>query len=203
MTNEELIEDVRLFLCKQFIWSKTKELPKDECLSEARTIVAITRSVRDSVIQFPSDSEKFDAFKKAWADYPSQDNEGYEPDRGGFKAGWFSCFQWLKSRMMDSKPSTINHEMPSDPIRALENAYDSLSEKERPDKFMPLKRAFMAIIRSQPRTVQPLSDVELDEAFDQVVTDPAERGGSRPMFKKAMESVRRADIGGAESDEQI
>lgn len=38
----------------------------------------------------------FDAFKDAWTGYPTQDNEGYVPDRGGFKAGWFSAIEWVK-----------------------------------------------------------------------------------------------------------
>jgi len=35
--------------------------------------------------------EEFEAFKTAWSDYPSQDNEGYVPDRGGFKCGFASA----------------------------------------------------------------------------------------------------------------
>lgn len=35
---------------------------------------------------------KFNGFKQAWIDFPSQDNEGYLPDRAGFKAGWFSAW---------------------------------------------------------------------------------------------------------------
>lgn len=41
--------------------------------------------------------QAFEAFKKAWEEYPSQDNEGYIPDRGGFKCGWFSALQWADS----------------------------------------------------------------------------------------------------------
>lgn len=29
-----------------------------------------------------------DKFRTAWENYPSQDNEGYVPDRGGFKCGY-------------------------------------------------------------------------------------------------------------------
>lgn len=32
--------------------------------------------------------QDFEAFKRAWKDYPSQDNEGYRPDRGSFKCGF-------------------------------------------------------------------------------------------------------------------
>jgi len=42
--------------------------------------------------------QDFDAFKKAWSDYPSQDNEGFRPDRGGFKCGWFAALKWERSR---------------------------------------------------------------------------------------------------------
>ena len=31
---------------------------------------------------------KFDEFKRAYNDYPSQDNEGFVPDRAGFKCGF-------------------------------------------------------------------------------------------------------------------
>jgi hypothetical protein len=54
-------------------------------------------------IEWPSDEEKFKQFKTEWENYPSQDNEGYLPDRGGFKAGFFSCFNWLRSRMKGEK----------------------------------------------------------------------------------------------------
>lgn len=38
--------------------------------------------------------KEFNAFKDAWLNYPSQDNEGYVPDRGSFKAGWFAALEW-------------------------------------------------------------------------------------------------------------
>lgn len=38
--------------------------------------------------------EEFEAFQEAWLDYPTQDNEGYTPDRGSFKAGWFAALRW-------------------------------------------------------------------------------------------------------------
>ena len=41
--------------------------------------------------------EAFEAFRSAWSNYPSQDNEGHLPDRGGFKAGWFAALDWVKS----------------------------------------------------------------------------------------------------------
>jgi len=45
--------------------------------------------------------KSFDAFKEAWDDYPSQDNEGYQPDRGGFKCGWFSAIDWILSEAVE------------------------------------------------------------------------------------------------------
>lgn len=41
--------------------------------------------------------QEFEAFKKAWEEYPSQDNEGFVPDRGGFKCGWFAALRWSDS----------------------------------------------------------------------------------------------------------
>lgn len=50
-------------------------------------------------LQFDTDKfnlDKFEAFKTSWNDYPSQDNEGWLPDRGSFKAGFFSGASWAK-----------------------------------------------------------------------------------------------------------
>lgn len=41
----------------------------------------------------------FEAFKKSWSDYPSQDNEGFVLDRGGFKCGWFSAIEYKKDEI--------------------------------------------------------------------------------------------------------
>lgn len=49
----------------------------------------------------PNDAKKaasFEAFKQAWLDYPSQDNEGYVPERGSFKCGWFAGAAWQAER---------------------------------------------------------------------------------------------------------
>ena len=42
------------------------------------------------------DGEKYSAFHKAYDSYPSQDNEGFSPDRIGFKAGFFAAWDLLK-----------------------------------------------------------------------------------------------------------
>lgn len=44
--------------------------------------------------------QEFEAFKKAWEEYPSQDNEGFVPDRGGFKCGWFAALEWARTTPM-------------------------------------------------------------------------------------------------------
>lgn len=51
----------------------------------------------------PRQDQIFHAFKDAWEGYPSQDNEGYQPDRGGFKAGWHSAILWLLEFQKESK----------------------------------------------------------------------------------------------------
>jgi hypothetical protein len=37
------------------------------------------------------------AMKEAYDDYPSQDNEGYQPERGSFKAGFYSAWRILEA----------------------------------------------------------------------------------------------------------
>lgn len=44
-----------------------------------------------------NNKEDFEAFKREWEGYPSQDNEGYVPDRGGFKCGWFAALEWERN----------------------------------------------------------------------------------------------------------
>lgn len=43
--------------------------------------------------------DKHEEFKRAYADYPSQDNEGYVPDRGGFKAGFGAAWNLLMPKI--------------------------------------------------------------------------------------------------------
>lgn len=40
---------------------------------------------------------EFEAFQSAWEDYPSQDNEGFVPDRGSFKAGFAEGLKYAKA----------------------------------------------------------------------------------------------------------
>lgn len=49
---------------------------------------------------------KFDEFKKAREDYPSQDNEGYVPDRGGFKCGFMEAWR-IKEKELQKYKSTL------------------------------------------------------------------------------------------------
>lgn len=53
---------------------------------------------------FSFDAAIFEAFKQTWINYPSQDNEGYQPERGSYKAGFFEGVRWqhaqLKSELL-------------------------------------------------------------------------------------------------------
>jgi hypothetical protein len=40
---------------------------------------------------------EYKAFLDAWSNYPSQDNEGYQPDRGSFKSGFFAGVEYMKA----------------------------------------------------------------------------------------------------------
>jgi hypothetical protein len=46
---------------------------------------------------------RHEEFLKAYADYPSQDNEGYVPDRGGFKAGFGAAWERLAAEVQTLK----------------------------------------------------------------------------------------------------
>lgn len=63
------------------------------------------------------DHEKFELFKKTWEDYPNQDNEGYIPDRGGYKCGFFAAWEILTERLDALKIE--NHQLK----QALEHAH--------------------------------------------------------------------------------
>lgn len=41
-------------------------------------------------------------WETVWKDYPSQDNEGFQPDRAGFKYGWHCCAQEYKAKIKES-----------------------------------------------------------------------------------------------------
>ena len=41
---------------------------------------------------------RYEAFKEAWEDYPTQDNEGFLPDRAGFKCGFMSGVRWERAQ---------------------------------------------------------------------------------------------------------
>lgn len=47
----------------------------------------------------------FEAFKSAYDNYPSQDNEGYVPERGSFKAGFTSAWHHLERYKTDADRS--------------------------------------------------------------------------------------------------
>lgn len=44
-------------------------------------------------------ADDHEAFKQAYADTPSQDNEGWVPDRGSYKAGFFAALNYERARL--------------------------------------------------------------------------------------------------------
>lgn len=66
----------------------------------------------------------FEAFKRAWENYPSQDNEGYQPDRGSFKSGFLAG---LAHR--DSEINTENNRL-REALKKIEDLMP-LNERER------------------------------------------------------------------------
>lgn len=55
-------------------------------------------------------SQDFDVFQKTWKEYPSQDNEGYQPDRGGFKCGWFAALEYERNRKSEKQIKKVGAE---------------------------------------------------------------------------------------------
>lgn len=45
--------------------------------------------------------EDFKAFKQAYDDVPTQDNEGFIPDRAGFKSGWFAALRYRDEQLAE------------------------------------------------------------------------------------------------------
>lgn len=64
-----------------------------------------------------------DLFKETWEDYPSQDNEGHLPDRGGFKCGWFAAWSH-KQKEIDSLEYKLKNK--DELIKASEEYIDDL-----------------------------------------------------------------------------
>ena len=54
-------------------------------------------------------SEELEAMKEAWRLYPTQDNEGFQPDRGGFKCGWFAALNWCDDERREAN-NNLKHE---------------------------------------------------------------------------------------------
>lgn len=71
----------------------------------------------------------WEACRQAWLDVPSQDNEGYVPDRGGFKCGWYSAIQWMLSQGYSRDDKTVAL------VEALKLAKIRLQRIENPRKY--------------------------------------------------------------------
>lgn len=62
-------------------------------------------------------------FLRAYNDYPSQDNEGYIPDRAGFKCGFSAAWSILEPLIKASPPPGVTEE------EELQNAADAYARK--------------------------------------------------------------------------
>lgn len=57
--------------------------------------------------------DKFEEFKRAYAAYPSQDTEGYVPERGSFKAGFMSAWRILEAQLSGNSGQLNSSETPN------------------------------------------------------------------------------------------
>jgi hypothetical protein len=69
-----------------------------------------------------------DKFKEAYASVPSQDNEGYVPERGSFKAGFFMGYKLCKKEVQDK----VLELAPSRPAAWLKTFWAWLENEGRP-----------------------------------------------------------------------
>jgi hypothetical protein len=51
------------------------------------------------MLKFPTREEALAEAKASWGLVPSQDNEGWVPDRGAWKAGFMAGYDWLKIKL--------------------------------------------------------------------------------------------------------
>ena len=68
----------------------------DDALEEFKNRFPPSPPPQESVSDVDQRTKDFNACTKALADVPSQDNEGYQPDRGSFKTGWFAALRYVR-----------------------------------------------------------------------------------------------------------
>jgi len=100
--NEEADTEIEFY--PSFVkFNPNKAIERDkEKISKIIEILADKKNL-NAVVKQATRKECFKAFEDAWSNCPSQDNEGYLPDRGGFKTGWFSALDWVGWKTANSK----------------------------------------------------------------------------------------------------
>ncbi len=68
--------------------------------------------------------DKYTIMRRCYSDYPSQDNEGYIPDRGGFKIGFYAAWDYLTGKGIE----TLKPPKPSE--TAVDQAWEKNRERE-------------------------------------------------------------------------
>lgn len=76
-------------------------------------------------------SKDFEAFQRAWENYPSQDNEGYVPDRGGFKAAWEAALKYRDRELGNEYAIVCHFKEENEKLRTENLAYKQLEEVAR------------------------------------------------------------------------
>ena len=78
----------------------------------------------------------FTEFKKAYDDYPSQDNEGFVPDRGGFKCGFGAAWKVRDAELAALRGA--NERMSNDPNRTA--LLKIIERVDRDNEFLRIER---------------------------------------------------------------
>lgn len=111
----------------------------------------------------------FDEFRKAYEDAPSQNNEGWVPDRAGFKAGFSSAW-----RILEAETAALKSE-----VERLKEALELISTPKRADGTYNRSReaceqiAREALRRSAPNPDKPGSGTCEHETYCQECVEEA------------------------------
>jgi len=77
-------------------------------------------------------------FRESYDTYPSQDNEGYVPERGSFKSGFHACYVKLNPEFMKAQQALRERDRERDAWKAyagkLRKALEFYGQPLKPDK---------------------------------------------------------------------
>ena len=115
-------------------------------------------------------------FQEAFRQYPTQDNEGYIPDRGGFKCGWFAAYHYYAVQDMRRIRDNLRTELASAQAK-IAGLEQELEESKRLNGYIRIDLGD--------------AETEADDAWCKVETLQAERDQLRKDLEQAELDIAR------------